>query len=406
MFHPIANLSKYEKSLDKSHLRLPALSKARETKCPMNKTHVKLRMLPSDCSPKDRRTITYEGLSEFLEINSQIDTGLDSFQDWSKKLWRRKVLQSEFVTSENLRPELLREKILDIEGKELDLRNYLVGFHLSHLIYGSIHFNKSLRSVNIADNNLTSNAVEPITIALHNNVYVQSFDISSNYLLPKGAILLGSMLHRNRHLTMLNVSNCRLTDFGKNFDGVLKLRVGLEGHPTLRSLNVSSNMLGSRGVLILCALLCENYSINEIDFSKNNYVEAKKKPLLKLLDKAAASTLLIRSRMTGVLPNGRLTLIFKENIEDLDLDAIQEAADKIYAARVKRMLDIEAFFEGRFRIPKKTKEPSPEKPPDSEAWKIMNKLPRHLRKRVHEKLVGTVECVLPSFDDGVKKEWN
>ena len=113
---------------------------------------------------------------------------------------------------------------------------------------------------------MTSNAVEPITIALHNNVYVQSFDISSNYLLPTGAIVLGSMLHRNRHLTMLNVSNCRLTDFGKNFDGVLKLRVGLEGHPTLRNLNVSSNMLGSRGVLILCALLCENYIINEIDF--------------------------------------------------------------------------------------------------------------------------------------------
>ena len=90
-----------------------------------------------------------------------------------------------------------------------------VGFHLSNLIYGSIHFNKNLKSVNIADNNLTSNAVEPITIAFHNNVYVKSFDISNNYLLEKGAILLGNMLHRNRHLTSLNVSNCRLTDFGK-----------------------------------------------------------------------------------------------------------------------------------------------------------------------------------------------
>ena len=165
----------------------------------------------------------------------------------------------------------------------------------------------------------------------------------------------------------------------------------------MRYLNVSCNMLGSKGVLILCALLCENYSINEIDFSKNNYVEAKKKPLLKLLEKAAESTLLIRSRMRDVDPNGRLTLIFNENIENLDLGAIQEAADKIYAARVKRMLDIEAFFAGRFRIPKKTKEPSPEKPPDSEAWKIMNKLPPHLRDRVRAKLVGTVECVLPSF---------
>ena len=101
------------------------------------------------------------------------------------------MLQSEFVTSENLRPELLREKILDIEGKELDLRNYLIGFHLSHLIYGSIHFNKSLRSVNIADNNLTSNAVEPITIALHNNVYVQSFDISKQFFASAGCDIAG-----------------------------------------------------------------------------------------------------------------------------------------------------------------------------------------------------------------------
>ena len=71
-------------------------------------------------SPKvKRRTIKFnkKGYRNFDGINSKIDTGLDSFQDWSKKLWRRKVLQSEFVTSENLRPAPEKRNSLDIEGK-------------------------------------------------------------------------------------------------------------------------------------------------------------------------------------------------------------------------------------------------------------------------------------------------
>ena len=46
-------------------------------------------------------------------------------------------------------------------------------------------------------------------------------------------------------------------------------------------------------------------------------------------------------------------------------------------------------------ILKKVKEPSPEKPPKSDAWSLMGQLPPSLRDRVREKLVGTVDCVLP-----------
>jgi hypothetical protein len=400
MHHPIVPLNVYENSLQgvrKERVgKLPTLQK-KKMKCPLNKIHVKLQMLPSDKTYKDGRVIKYEGLSNFVSINSRLKTGLESYITWSKKLWIKNVVASMYI-SESLRSEELQKQLLNIEEESLNLNQCLVGFHLSHLVYGSIRFNKNLRRVDVSKNCLTPDATGPITMALYNNVNIKLYNISDNFLLPVGAMQIAEMLKNNNCLTALNISNCRLTDFGKNYDGILKLKTGLAGHLYLKHLDVSNNMLGTEGVLMVCEILCENYIIQTIDFSKNNYVETKDKRLIKLLEKASKSILLTRSRMTGVKKDGKLELIFHENIQILNIDQIQKYANRIYAARVKRMLDIEAFFSGRFRIPQKGKEPTPDTPPDSDAWEIINMLPPLLSKRVKNKLVGTIDCVLP-FDE-------
>ena len=153
MHHPIVPLKLYEKSLQKVHDGrvgvLPTLP-ARKTKCPLHKTHLKLRMLPSDQTPQDNRYVKYEGLNATLDINSNLNTGLEDYAKWSKKMWRKKVLNSSYVRSENLRPEDLTHKLLNIDCESLDLTKCLVGFHLSNLIYGSIHFNKNLKESNLS----------------------------------------------------------------------------------------------------------------------------------------------------------------------------------------------------------------------------------------------------------------
>ena len=70
----------------------------------------------------------------------------------------------------------------------------------------------------------------------------------------------------------------------------------------------------------------------------------------------------------------------------------------IHATRIFKTLTLlqpQAFYSGRFRIPEKVKTPSPEKPPESSAWQLMAMLTPEQRQRVRAKLLGTVDCVIP-----------
>ena len=357
MFVPSGSLTKFEQRLEAARRkRLPRLAEPkadvpRSTKCPLNVTHLKLKYLPSDCSPKDSRVIKYQG-PQFIDINSELSTGLESYQQWSRKKWKKIVADCEFVKSETLRSEALRQKILDLTQTALDFKSTLIGTHLCQLIYGSIRFNKQLQSCDVSENCLTTDGIKPLMNALEGNLSVGSLNLSQNYLSVKGATVVSEMLKRNRCLKILKLSDCQLTDHGVRFQGIISLRIALEIHPTLKYLDVSGNMLGGQGVLILIEALCENYTLDTIDFSRNNYKEPKQRdsdlpgPMETLLEKASHSILQTRSRMK-VNPKGELKLLFHDNATKLDdklVNIIAKGCRQIFKARVKRMLDIEGKY--------------------------------------------------------------
>ena len=431
MFTPLNRVSFYEDELKKARgnrlkdsVPTKTEAPARKAASPVKLIHLKKRYFPIDTDIPDKRSIQYQNPKDGIPahhrmhtIASKLQTGLEDYENYSKKKWiqvlqasefvqgypnkeRCTIERSHFIQEHALRPEKLRALLLDTNAETLDLRGYLVGFNLSHLLYGTIRFSTMLRSVDISCNSLTCNAIIPLAKAFHGNRSVKYLNLSGNFLHAEGVKVISTMIRNNSYLVRLNLADCRMTDFGKNFEGIVALRIALEGHTALKHLDVSDNMLGQKGVLSITEVLSENYSIDTIDFSRNNYSEQRCRDtdlpgkLEVSLTNAANSILKTRSRMK-VDPEGSLELIFNENITKMNMDMVRKKCKNIFAARVHRMEEIEAFLSGRFRIPEKVKEPSPEKPPKSDAWSLMGQLPPSLRDRVREKLVGTVDCVLP-----------
>jgi hypothetical protein len=86
------------------------------------------------------------------------------------------------------------------------------------------------------------------------------FDISTNSLGAEGSKALAEALNGNQVMTELNIGSNKLTEdeygiIGGDMSGVIALANAIPGMGAMRSLNLTSNVLGVKGARIIAACL-------------------------------------------------------------------------------------------------------------------------------------------------------
>lgn len=108
-------------------------------------------------------------------------------------------------------------------------------------------------------------AVRAMAIALQYNKYVQSLDLTDNFLNDDACYHLGRMLLSNVTLTELNVTGCRI-----GHSGILRLGYTLKINRTLMTLNLSNNNIGEKGGEYFAKQIFNGAVVRRIDLSKNS----------------------------------------------------------------------------------------------------------------------------------------
>lgn len=212
---------------------------------------------------------------------------------------------------------------------------YLYGSRLSNMTsFGRmLSRNQTLRTIDLADNNININGAMELARGLSNNQHVtkinfgyNSFrdigttalsdmlksnttitevDLERNDIGARGAASIGDMLRSNGSLRVINLSNNNIGSEGAAllFDGLVASNVvaidlsytniGTEGvralvkcletNQTLTEINISNNNIDDEGALLLAYELNKNISITNINLSNNQFTDACIESLVHML---------------------------------------------------------------------------------------------------------------------------
>ena len=132
--------------------------------------------------------------------------------------------------------------------------------------------NKTVKVLNVSNNNINSSGAVSIFTALGNNTSLEELDLSRNEQLTEGdAEAVGYSLERmlivNKGIKILKLYQCGVCDqIGK------QIGVGLTRNKSLRVLNISHSSIHSGGAVSIFTSLQCNSSLEELDLSWNWYL--------------------------------------------------------------------------------------------------------------------------------------
>lgn len=259
--------------------------------------------------------LSYDGDSELVDSDDEIEDELiqrachlENGDDFAIPISPRSSYISSCIR-EGVNPRaslILRNKVT----KDLKLQHMGIGDKMGKLFASSLSGVPYIQSVNLADNNLTDEALTALVNALASLPSLTSVNLSKNTIGLQAAAALGSYLGRsncplkklalsyadvddyeaakfvtvlktNLSLTdidlahnkigaaeMRNTVNPELVTGSEAFAGLLRL-----SHCRVRSLNLSWNTIRYTGAIDLCSSLSINASLTHLDLSYNGLGE-------------------------------------------------------------------------------------------------------------------------------------
>ena len=127
-----------------------------------------------------------------------------------------------------------------------------------------LKINKSLKELNISENEITSNGAKEIATAIRVNTTLEKLDLSCNALSDDGAGAIIDSLQFNNSLQELNISKNKITS-----EGVKKIATAIRVNTTLEKLDLSCNEIANDGVSFISDGFKSNNSLQEVNISRN-----------------------------------------------------------------------------------------------------------------------------------------
>ena len=127
-----------------------------------------------------------------------------------------------------------------------------------------LKINKSLKELNMSENEITSNGAKEIATAIRVNTTLEKLDLSCNALSDDGVNFISDSLKNNNSLKEINISRNKITSEGAQY-----ITDAIRINTTLVKLDLSCNALSDDGVTAVSDSLQFNISLQELNLSKN-----------------------------------------------------------------------------------------------------------------------------------------
>ena len=131
-------------------------------------------------------------------------------------------------------------------------------------IASGLCINRTIRTLDISNNNISDLGAQEIARALHENQTLQALNISCNNIRVDGAKAMAEALHENKELQYLDISNNNILD-----NGVIAISECMKKHSKLQQLVISGNNISSKGTHQLAEAVKINTTLRSLDISNN-----------------------------------------------------------------------------------------------------------------------------------------
>jgi Ran GTPase-activating protein (RanGAP) involved in mRNA processing and transport len=165
-------------------------------------------------------------------------------------------------------------------------------------------------SLDLHDNEITSEGMSVLAVALNNNTKLQTLYLHGNHLLDKGIYSLAQILtSNNQTLEVLDLNSTGLTDVGAE-----DLAVMLQKNQTLKCLQLEANEIGDRGVQYLAEALTKyNTTLEQLQMAENKFVSDSSVDFLVEMIKSNRSLKVFDIKLCNISDLGKAKL--QETIE-------------------------------------------------------------------------------------------
>ena len=183
--------------------------------------------------------------------------------------------------------------------RTLDISNNNIQDHGAAMI--SNCFNKSLKELNVSNNNITSNAT-----AIGVNTTLYKLDLSCNMLSDDGATFISACLLGTVSLQVLNISHNKITD-----RGIQVISEAIRMNSTLQNINISKNHISSEGLLYFIEAVKNSYTLQVVNVTHNNVTRSGFTSIKQCIENLLHPIQIIASWNEIVSSSGKLLVISK-----------------------------------------------------------------------------------------------
>ena len=148
--------------------------------------------------------------------------------------------------------------------RTLDISNNNISDLGVHQIARALHENQTLQTLNISSNDIQADGAKAMAKALHENQTLQTLNISSNDIQADGAKVMAEALHENKALQYLDISNNNILD-----NGVIAISECIKKNSSLQELVISENNISSKGAKQIAEAVKINTTLQNLDISNN-----------------------------------------------------------------------------------------------------------------------------------------
>ena len=205
-----------------------------------------------------------------------------------------------------------------------------LGDHEAELLSEGITNTKTLRVLNISDNNIGPSGTTAIANALTNSTSLEELDIGNNKLGDHGAELLSEGITNTKTLRVLNISE---NNIGPS--GTTAIANALTNNTSLEELDMSCNTIGQDGAIALGNAITNNKMVKELLLANEDYDHEFACPV----DKESAMIIMKSLYNNNIITKLSLDITLCKN----DTNLVTEV-EKVNSTRKLYIIDFKLYF--------------------------------------------------------------
>ena len=179
------------------------------------------------------------------------------------------LLEKVVQKNKNLKNLIINDSIINNRSFSVDISN-IINVKINHCELLNINY-FPLDVLNISDNNISKDGLNKLVELLSDEkCSLAKLNISNNLIGDEGTIILSKGIAENHSLIAINLSSNYITNSGLiEFAKSLNSEIG---NKTIKKINLSKNEIENSGLIEFCTILKQEnkYRFTKIDFSNNN----------------------------------------------------------------------------------------------------------------------------------------